>query len=377
MIAGAWLLRHRRLVTAALLIAALVVIWSSRRPVLAVQSDEVRRGRLLVTVTTNGKVEPIDDVEVRARLEGRVLEIVDPGVRVAAGEVLARLDGGLAAAALAAAQSEERGAEEELRAARAATALAKDRLAVDRRLQSEGALTRERVTESLGEMRAAEARLAFLEHDVPLRVAALDLRIRELAAERDAATVSAPIAGTVYRTQAKMGELVRLGDPLVWIADLERLRVRANVDQVDLGRVQAGQSVRIASNAFPTRGWTGRITEVTPHVVTRENRSIAEGLADIDPPPDGLVPGMTVDVEIAVADDHDVLQASADAIVGDQRQPFVYRIDGGRIRRTPVKIGRTTVAAVEVLEGLAAGDRVVVSPRPDLVDGARVEVASE
>ena len=54
----------------------------------------------------------------------------------------------------------------------------------------------------------------------------------------------APFAGTIYKTQAKKGEMVRLGDPLLWLADLEHLRVRANVDQVDLGRVRPGQRDR-------------------------------------------------------------------------------------------------------------------------------------
>jgi len=372
-----WRPRRRQIGAALAVVAVLLLLWSNRRPAQAVQGTEVRRGGLLVAVTTNGKIEPVDDVEIRSRLEGRVVEIVDPATTVAAGDVVARLDGGLAAAALATAESDERAAEEELRAARDGLAVAKDRLAVDQRLEREGALTRERVTQSLAEVRADEAKLAFLERDVPLRVAGLGQRIQELTAQRDAATVTAPIAGTVYRTQAKKGEMMRVGDPLLWIADLAHLRVRANVDQVDLGRVESGQKIRITSNAFPARDWSGHVTEITPHVEMRENRAVAESLADIDSDPQGLVPGMTVDVEIAVSDSRDVLQVSADAIVGDQQQPFVFRIDGSRIRRMPVKIGRSTPSVVEILDGLAVGDRVVVSPRPDLVDGARVEAVAE
>jgi RND family efflux transporter MFP subunit len=158
------------------------------------------------------------------------------------------------------------------------------------------------------------------------------------------------------------------------MADLQRLRVRANVDQVDLGRVQPEQLVRVSANAFPGRRWTGRITEVTPHVVVRENRALSESLARVDPPTDGLVPGMTVDLEIVISDAADVLQVAADALVGDQREPFVYRIAGRRARRTPVKVGRSNATDVEILDGLAAEDRVVVSPRPELTDGARVTV---
>lgn len=374
MVSTIWGTRRRR-AAVVLALAVVVLAWMSRRPAVVVQAAEVSRGALVVTVTTNGKVEPIADFEMRARLDGRVLEVVDPGTHVAAGAAVARLDGEATAAALAAAQAERRAAEEELRVARESAARAKDRLAVDQRLQAQGALTRERAAESLAELRAAEARLAFLEHDVPLRTADLDRRIVALTAARDSATVTAPVAGTVYRTQAKKGEMAHVGDPLVWIADLDRLRVRTNVDQVDLGRVAIGQPIRVTSNAFPGRSWSGRVTSITPNVVARDNRALAEALADVDPPLDGLVPGMTVDVEITVSDGRDVLQVSADAIVGDQQQPFVYRIDGHRVRRTAVRIGRTTPTVVEIVEGLAAGDRVVASPPPGLTDRTVVDVA--
>jgi len=351
----------RRLVVAALCIAALVLFWFERRPTVVVQATSVRRGSMLVEVTTNGKVEPIDDIEVRARLDGRVVEVVDPGKQVAAGDVVIRLDEGPTAAALAAAQSERLTAEDTLRAARDALTLAQNRASTDERLQRAGALTRASLEESVAAREDARAKLTFFEKDVPLRIASLDRRIAELTEQRDAAIVRAPIAGTVYRTQAKKGEMAHVGDPLLWIADLDRLRVRANIDQVDLGRVQPEQEVRITSNAFAGRQWVGHISEVVPHVEVRDNRSISESLTRIDPPTAGLVPGMTVDVQIVVSAANDVLQVEADALVGDPRQPFVFRIDGSRLRRTPVRIGRTNTAGVEILEGLSADDRVVES----------------
>ena len=81
-------------------------------------------------------------------------------------------------------------------------------------------------------------------------------------------------------------------------------------------------------------------------MVVKESRSVSEGLARLDPPTDGLVPGMTVDVEIVVAEAPHALQVPAEAIFyqadGD---PFVYRIDGNRVRVTPVRLGLSSVAA--------------------------------
>ena len=157
-------------------------------------------------------------------------------------------------------------------------------------------------------MKEARARAAHLETEVPLRVESLDHRIEEWEARRDASEVRAPFAGTVYRTDAKLGQTVQLGDPVLHFADLERLRVRANVDQVDLGRVAVGQPVRIASNAYPGRTWSARMAEMVPNVVLKESRRVAEGLAEVTPPSDGLVPGMTVDVEILVDSSPGALQ---------------------------------------------------------------------
>ena len=110
------------------------------------------------------------------------------------------------------------------------------------------------------------------------------------------------------------------------------------------------------------------------NVVVKESRAVSESLAVLDPPNDGLVPGMTVDVEIIVAEAPDAIQVPADAVVSRGGETLVYKLDGSRVRATPVKIGLASVTATEVLEGLAPGDVVVVVGAQGLVDGARVDV---
>ncbi|MBX3027940.1 efflux RND transporter periplasmic adaptor subunit [bacterium] len=346
--------------------------WCGRTAAPAVQAVAARRAPLQVVVSSNGKVEPVDDIEVRARLDGRVVDIPDPGKVVAAGEVMVRFDDGPVTGQVAAAESERLAALESLRVARATAAERQDRLASDRDLQRQGALTRQVLAESERAAREAAAQVAYLERDVPLRVAALDTRIAELRAQREATVVRAPFAGTIYRTQAKKGELVHLGDPLLWLADLDHLRVRANVDQVDLGRVRPGQPMRVTANAFPGRAWSGTVSEVVPNVVVKESRSVSESLARLDPPTEGLVPGMTVDVEIVVAEDPNALQVPAEAVQAQGREAFVYRVDGRRLHKVPVRMGLTSVSAVAIADGLEEGALVVVGPSEGLVDGMKV-----
>lgn len=368
-------LSSRRLLVLALIVALglLLPLWWGREPAPAVRVAEARVAPLVVEVATNGKVEPIDDFEVRARFDGRIVEIPDAGKAVRQGDPVLRLDAGPVVAALEAARSEQLAALESLRSARAELERARQLLATDEELFKKGALTRARYEERQAAAQEAEKRAAFLEDDVPLRVASLDLRINELEAQREAAVVLAPVTGSIYRTDAKRGEMVHAGDPIMWIADLARLRVRANVDQVDLGKVLPNQAVQIMSNAFPDRAWQGHVTEVVPHVKMKNNRAVSEALVVVEPPASGLVPGMTVDVEIVVAQAEAALQVPAEAIFSNGSGQFVYRVDGSRVREKPVRLGLASVSVAEVEKGLDAGDFVVLGPVQGLRDGMRVK----
>lgn len=351
--------------------------WCARTPAHRISAAEAVRSNLRITVSTNGTIEPIDDTIVRARLDGRIVAIPEPGTKVERGAVILQLDDGPVSAELSEARSKRLALEDSLRRARDELARVSERAATDERLYEQGALTRSSYQESQAALRAAQAQVEHLEREVPLGVAALDLRINELAAQKEAATVAVAAAGTVYRTEHKPGATVRAGEPVLRIADLERLRVRMNIDQVDLGRVRAGQLVSITSNAYPGRVWSARVSDIVPDVVVKANRAVADSLAPVEPPSEGLVPGMTVDVEVLVEEVAGALQVPARAIFTSAGQPFVYRVEGGRARVTPVSLGRSSATAVEVIEGLDAADLVVMGPANGLRDGDRVDLQRE
>jgi RND family efflux transporter MFP subunit len=351
----------------------LIPLWWARNPAPVVQAVEARRGPLVIEVSTNGTVEPIDDIEVRAAVDARVVEIPDAGKIVRKGEEVVRLDIGAIPAELAAAKSEHLASLEALRAARDAVARSRQNFAVDEELFKGGALTTSRYKERKALLREVDAKAESLEHEVPLRVASLDLRIAELERKQEAAIIRAPFDGTVYKTAAKKGQKVNVGDALLSMADLVHLRIRANVDQVDLGKVEQGQRIRVLSNAHPGRVWGGKVTEVIPNIEIKQNRAIAEALAEVEPPVTGLVPGMTVDVDIVVAEADSVLQIPAEAISNDGKGPFVYKVEGNHVRVTLVQLGLTSVNAAEITAGLEAGDRVVRGPLTELSDGMRVD----
>jgi RND family efflux transporter MFP subunit len=365
------MLTDRRMIAAAV-VAVLALAWFLRSPALPVEAAAVERGVLALRVTTNGKVEPVQEAEVRARLDGRIVEIPEPGTNVSEGDVILRIDAGPVSSELAKAQSERLAALESMRAARSKLRRQRQITATDDRLFEEGAIAKERHAESRAALREAQARVAYLESEVPLRVDSLDHRIKDLEDQQTSSVLTAPVTGSVYRTERRRGEVVHAGDPILWIADLSDLRVRANIDQVDLGRVRGDQRVEITSNAFPGRLWTGIVSEVIPHVVVRQSRSISEGLAKVEPPTEGLVPGMSVDVDIVVEQSEDALRVPAEAIFRSNGDAFVYRIEGSRARRIDVALGLETVNAVQVTEGLEADDVVVLGPATELAEGDRV-----
>ena len=365
------MLTDRRMIAAAV-VAVLALAWFLRSPALPVEAAAVERGVLALRVTTNGKVEPVQEAEVRARLDGRIVEIPEPGTDVSEVDVILRIDAGPVSSELAKAQSERLAALESMRAARSKLRRQRQITATDDRLFEEGAIAKERHAESRAALREAQARVAYLESEVPLRVDSLDHRIKDLEDQQTSSVLTAPVTGSVYRTERRRGEVVHAGDPILWIADLSDLRVRANIDQVDLGRVRGDQRVEITSNAFPGRLWTGIVSEVIPHVVVRQSRSISEGLAKVEPPTEGLVPGMSVDVDIVVEQSEDALRVPAEAIFRSNGDAFVYRIEGSRARRIDVALGLETVNAVQVLEGLEADDVVVLGPATGLAEGDRV-----
>lgn len=355
---------------------AVVVGWCARGPALRVQLSSATVEDLSITVSTNGTVEPVEDTIVRARFNGRVVAIAEPGTRVEAGAVVLQLDEGPVAAELVEARSKRLAVQESLRAARAEVSRLRETAVTDAQLYREGAITRSRHAETRAALDDAEARLENLEEEVPLRVAGLDLQIEELAARRDATVVHSPFAGTVYRTEHKVGATVSAGEPVLRIADLDRLRVRINIDQVDLGRVRQDQPITVTSNAYLGRQWNARVEELVPYVAMKESRAVADGLAPLEQPTDGLVPGMRVDVEILVERIPDALQVPARAIFTSAGTPYVYRVAAGRARATPVSLGRADTHAVEIVEGLAMDDVVVLGPATGLGDGDRVVAAN-
>ncbi len=173
-------------------------------------------------------------------------------------------------------------------------------------------------------------------------------------------TFHSPATGIVLEKPAIQGARFAAGETLFRIADLSRVWIIADVYERDLARVRIGQPARVTLDAFPDRRFEARVayryptlnatTRSTPVRLELDNR---EGL---------LQPGMFAQVELDTGGSKPRTTVPATAVIDDgQRQVVLLALGEGRFQPRPVRLGERGVDAVEVLEGVKPGDRVVVS----------------
>jgi len=175
------------------------------------------------------------------------------------------------------------------------------------------------------------------------------------------ANVVAPIEGTVYLLPVKRYDFVQMGADLVHVADLKRLSIRASFYEPDIRQLKTGESVRITwGNGAPGRTWNGRL-ESKPMAVTGEG-VLRTGICivDITSDTDGLPVNTSVTVTATVQKHSHVMTLPREAVRDEGSNHFVYRVAGGRLRRTPVQVGLVNAMRAEITSGLKSDDRVAV-----------------
>lgn len=375
---------------------------------LRVHATTVQRGPIRSLVSTNGKIEPIQNFEAHAPIPTTVkLLLVKEGDHVRKGQLLLELDdadirsqAAHAQAQIDAAQADQSdlktgGTQEEvltlnaqLIKTRSARDVAQRNLEALRHLQQEGAASPGEVRAAEDTLQRAQADLTLLEQKKKDRYSPPEVaKIQAQAAEAQAAyaaaedalgksSVRAPFDGTVYSLPVKPGAFVQTGDLLLQEADLSHVLVRAFVDEPDIGRLQAGQKVEVTWDAVPGRAWTGTVSTVPATVKLRVSRNVGETTCTIDNADLRLLPNINVGVTIVVAEHANVLTLQRDALHADDSKNYVYRIVDNKLRRQPVEISLQNLTRVEITAGLAERDSVALSSedsRP-LFDGAPVKV---
>ncbi len=396
----------KKLLAVLALAIAAVLVWAFLRksePPRIVFSKATRE-TISSLLSTNGKVEPIEYVDVRAEVSGLVRRVpVHLGDSVRAGQLLAELS-------QPGASEDVQASEARVEQARAALETLKsggrgsDQAAIEGDLNhlKEQRDVAQRNLESLQRLQKANAATLFEVEQARETVKDFDIQIQGLQARHaaivgrgdlDAAqarlreaeanlalakthsgqsAIVAPIAGTVYDLPARQGVYLNPGDPVASVGRLDPVRVKVYVDEPELGRVQTGESVRITWDALPGRDWTGTVERKPTEVVALGSRQVGEVLCTIANPGRELTPGTNVNAFILTKVVEKALSIPK-VVVRRESGIGVYVLQAGNIVKwRPIETGISDALRVEVLHGVNEGDAVAQPSDTAVKDGMAV-----
>jgi HlyD family secretion protein len=395
------------LVGGLLVLIALLVFLGGRGSTARVAVADVVRENLSSVVSTNGKVEPVTPRSFRAHYPAIVEHVYAvEGQQVKRGQMLFVLDDSEVQADLAQARADLATQEEALAVAKAgghASQIAKaaadlqkaqasrDQLRRDNeslsKLVAQKAATPEELEQNKLQLTQAEADVQSTEKvkQTLFQQAQLDQGRVALLVEHERATVrdledrfasahgTSPINGTLYSLPIHQGDFVKAGDLLAELADLRQVRIRAFIDEPELGQIDVNQSVEIFWDARPDRVWNGK-TEVLPkQVVTRGTRSVGELICSVTNDRLDLLPNTTVDVHIHISERPAALVVPRGAVSIEGEKRFVFRVEDNRLHRISIKVGIANPTKIEVLSGLNEGDVVALPGDVSLKENLRIK----
>ena len=392
----------------AVVVVAVVAVRAFTREKVEIRVAAVNHQNLLSTVSTNGRVEPVEYFQAHAPAPGVVAKLyVEVGQKVKAGDLLVKMDDADTVARLATASStlesaqlnqqnlQQSGSQEERLALQADLSRAEMRkkqaetdLAALHQLQQKGAA-------SAAEVGSAEQRLqeaTSLLQNTQLRgtqryspgdqaraqAQLTDAQAAVTAARSNyaAANIRSPLSGTVYSIPVSTYDFVPAVEDLLDVADLNRIQVRAYFDEPEIGQLAVGQAVKIVWDAKPNLAWHGHISRAPSTVITYGTRNVGEAIITVDDARGDLLPNTNVTVTVTTSQRFNVLSVPREALHTEGTSNFVFRVIGGKLARTPVQVGVVNLTRVEITGGLTEKDTVALNATSnrDLSHGLAVKI---
>lgn len=390
---------------------------SERKPAPKISAVTPVRENLISSITSNGKVEPIAPYVIRAELDTLVEKVyAREGQQVKKGQPLLELDVKDAAARLAETRAKLLQAEDDLRAAKgggkadnAARVLGdlqkaqaeRDRLQKNHdallHLVAQQAATKDELAANDLELTKAQTEVTRLtaakqEFDrgvkldadrSALQVDQLKNEVASLEEKVRQGRITAAVEGTLYSLPVKSGDFVKVGDSLAEVADLRKVRVRAFIDEPDLGGLEENEPVKITWDALPNKTWLGKTETIPKQVVQRNTRSVGELLCSVNNDKLELLPNINVNVRINSRERLGVLSVPRGAVEveGGRRYVFVVKLSQlgvgkSTLEKREIHVGIADATNYEVVSGLQEGELVALPGDVDLRDGMSVIVVS-
>ena len=324
----------------------------------AVQTVPVERRDIVVDAEATGVVEPINVIEVKSKASGQIERMpVETGSKVKPGDLLVQVD-------TRDVRNQYNQSLADLRAAQARVAVA-----VAQRKRSEDLHRQQIITAQ--ELETAQLDFANAQAQVTRAEASLDLAQQRM----DDATVRAPLAGTVIEKAVSTGQVITSatgafggGTLLLKMADLSQVRVRALVNETDIGNIQPGQQATVTVDAYPDRPFRGAVEKIEPQAVVQQNVTMFPVLVAVSNRDGLLMPGMNGEVSVLVERRENVVSVPNDAV----RPPRDIDAAAAALGLNPEEVRRKVQA--QFTGGMAGGganggDRVTTISRGDVVLG--------
>ncbi len=315
----------------------------------------VRRASVEEGTPITGNLNPIETVDVRARLEGDIVRVLArEGQRVSQGELLAQYESSEQ-------ESARRSAEARAVSARAELSTAEWNLQQSEELFKAGAVAER-------DLRAAQNTVA----STKAQLAAAESEVRSSAMSASDTRIVAPLTGTVATRSVEVGEHVARGATLFTVVRSDVLELAASVPERNTAGLVPGQTVKFSAGG---RDFQGRVARISP-TIDPSTRSVS---VYIQIPNDGgrlkggtFATGRVIGRTLSEAL---VIPSSAVKQTGEGT-PFVYRLEGTTLAQVGVQLGIVDEAAgvVQVVSGLAEGDRIIIGNVGSLGRGMQVQV---
>jgi len=347
---------------------------------------EVDTKELELTVEASGTVEAISSIEIKSKASGEILFLgAEIGDFIKKGEVLARIDQRTP-------QNNLEQASADLDVAKVRLANAESQFLRSEKLHKEGSISDKAFEDAQEAFSSAKSQ--YVRSNVFLENAKISL---------DDTLVRSPIDGTIISRAAEVGQVITSptsavggGTLLMEMADLNKVRVRALIDEIDIGKINIGQEVTLRVSAYRDRKFTGVVSKIEPQAKEDQNVTTFPVLIDIENRDNLLLIGMNTDVEIEIIKEEVALALPAgslrtrkdvrsvamllglsanevssfleDNVEGEGYTSFIVLKDtGSGPEMAWVKVGKTDLNNVELISGLNRSDVVYVLPSEGLI----------
>ncbi len=302
------------------------------------------------SLTLPAEVRGWAQVTLYSKVAGYVVDIpVDKGTRVKKGDLLVRLESPETDQAVAGAQAD--------------LALKRQVLARTAGLRPDGVVSQQDLDNATAGVRVAEATL------------------HQALAQQSYEVIRAPFSGFVTARYVDVGALVPSGtgntsavQPVVDLADVDRLRVQVYVGQSDASRLQIGDRVTLTTDSDPSHPIEATVSRMSMGLDPKTRTMLCE--MDVDNRPPRLFPGQFVKATLLLRGARSPL-VPGEALVWRGDKLFVAVVEDAKVRLQQVQTGDDSGRTVQILTGLQGGETVILNPSPELSNGEPVQVADK